>query len=43
MVEAGEWELRGSTGAGAEQGLSCTQRKGNAIGSKRKCERNITV
>lgn len=43
MVKAGEWELCGSTGAGADQGLSCTQRRGNAIGSRWKCERNITL
>lgn len=43
MVKAGEWELCGSKGAGADQGLSCTQRRGNAIGSRWKCERNGTL
>lgn len=31
MGKAGEWELCGSTGAGADQGFSYTQRKGNAM------------
>lgn len=43
MVRAGERELCGSTGAGADRGLSYTQRKGNAIGSRQKCERNNSL
>lgn len=40
MVKAGEWELCGSTGAGADQ-LHTEKRK--CLGSRWKCERNITI